>query len=474
MSMPQCRTLLKYARKLMCGAACLKHQGENGEIRYQAVCRTSKCTNTCASHLAGMSCWSRDCGGISRSHDPPNCRVFGLHACLARLVSSITIPANMTAVSTEMRTHGYNSFRTTFWSSCCVSKTVQCWFRFLTTDPCGFSQTCDSHSSSSTCPPFVSNILQSASLHLNMLLAQRFQQQKREGRQIWKSLLSDVHVCAKMARHAGPPSRANSSFRFMFALRKGVHMQSFQITESWQLQTNALVAGMCSVAGALRNNTLGELCAISNSLAVVVLWCSSQKFPVITFAHIARLHLQRCHNCGTTWSNMLLGPGAKSSCSEPHSLQPVCFTIDAWELGPPAARPMAKRVLWGPKRTWQRPCISSPGCASRTLEVRELPAACFVTFILPKACPYVQAVLDATKQYADKAKSAQSGKCEAPPGEPHVHAWAALLRVALDDAALNAEDRQAIEQHRAVSTDALVMSGIVYVCKTAKPLTGTA
>ena len=240
------------------------------------------------------------------------------------------------------------------------------------------------------------------------------------------------------------------------------------------IQTNALVAGMCSVAGALRNNTLGELCAISNSLAVVVLWCSSQKFPVITFAHIARLHLQRCHNCGTTWSNMLLGPGAKSSCSEPHSLQPVCFTIDAWELGPPAARPMAKRVLWGPKRTWQRPCISSPGCASRTLEVRELPAACFVTFILPKACPYVQAVLDATKQYADKAKSAQSGKCEAPPGEPHVHAWAALLRVALDDAALNAEDRQAIEQHRAVSTDALVMSGIVYVCKTAKPLTGTA
>ena len=95
----------------MCGAACLKHQGENGEIRYQAVCRTSKCTNTCASHLAGMSCWSRDCGGISRSHDPPNCRVFGLHACLARLVSSITIPANMTAVSTEMRNPRVQQFQ---------------------------------------------------------------------------------------------------------------------------------------------------------------------------------------------------------------------------------------------------------------------------------------------------------------------------------------------------------------------------
>ena len=42
------------------------------------------------------------------------------------------------------------------------------------------------------------------------------------------------------------------------------------------------------------------------------------------------------------------------------------------------------------------------------------------------------------------------------------------MRVALDDDALNSEDRPAIEQHRAVSTDALVMSGIVYVCKVRK------
>ena len=172
---------------------------------------------------------------------------------------------------------------------------------------------------------------------------------------------------------------------------------------SWQLQTNALFAGMCSAAGALRNSTLGELCAISSALAVVVLWCSSQKFPVISFAHIARLDLQRCHNCGTTWSNMLLGPGAKSSCSEPRSLQPVCFTMDAWELGPPAAKPMAKRVAVGTEKDMEKAVhLIARLCLKNSLDVRELQAACFVTFILPKACPYVQAVLDVTKQYADK------------------------------------------------------------------------
>ncbi|CAE7943317.1 unnamed protein product [Symbiodinium necroappetens] len=143
--------------------------------------------------------------------------------------------------------------------------------------------------------------------------------------------------------------------------------------------------------------------------------------------------------------------------------------MDAWELGPPAARPMAKRVAVGTEKDMAKAVhLIARLCPKNSLEVRQLQAACFVMFILPKACPYVQAVVNATKQYADKAKGAQSGKCEPPPGEPHVHAWAALLRVAMDDEALNTDDRQAIEQHRAVSTDPLIMSGIVYVCKVRK------
>ncbi|CAE7817514.1 unnamed protein product [Symbiodinium necroappetens] len=141
--------------------------------------------------------------------------------------------------------------------------------------------------------------------------------------------------------------------------------------------------------------------------------------------------------------------------------------MDAWELGPPV-KPSAKRVALGTERDMAKAVHPIARLCVKNFEVRELQAACFVTFILPKSCPYVQAVFNATKHHAEKAKSAQSGKCERPQGEPHVHAWAGLLRVALKDEALNSYDRQAIEQHRAVSTDPLVMSGIVYVCKVRK------
>ena len=431
--------------------------------------QTSRCTNTCTSHLAGMNCRSKDCSGISRLLGAPNCTVFGLHACLGCLASNTIPPLNMTAASTEMPTHGHSSFKMPFWSSCCVSKMEQSWFPFSKIGLCGFLQTFKSCSSRLMCPQFVSSILQFASLHLNMLLAQRFQQPKTVGWQSWMSLLSDAHAYVKMAHRARPLSRANSNSRFTFALRKGVRTQSFQITESWQSRINARFAGMCSAASALRNNTLGEPCAIRYALEVVALWCLSQTFPATLFAHTAQLLLHRCHSCGIMWSNMWLGPGAKSSCSEPRSLKPSCFTMDAWELGPPAAKPTAKRVAVGTEKDMAKAVhLIARLCLKNSLEVRELQAACFVTFILPKSCPYVQAVLNATKQYADKAKSAQAGKCEPPPGEPHVHAWAALLRVALDDEALNADDRQAIEQHRAVSTDPLIMSGVVYVCKVRK------
>ena len=84
-------------------------------------------------------------------------------------------------------------------------------------------------------------------------------------------------------------------------------------------------------------------------------------------------------------------------------MQPVCFTMDAWELGPPAAKPMAKRVAVGTEKDMEKAVhLIARLCLKNSLDVRELQAACFVTFILPKACPYVQAVLDVTKQYADK------------------------------------------------------------------------
>ena len=96
---------------------------------------------------------------------------------------------------------------------------------------------------------------------------------KTVGWQSWMSLLSDAHAYVKMAHRARPLSRANSNFRFTFALHKGVRTQSFQITESWQSRINAHLAGMCSAASALRNNTSGEPCAIRYALEMAQRRC---------------------------------------------------------------------------------------------------------------------------------------------------------------------------------------------------------
>ena len=55
-----------------------------------------------------------------------------------------------------------------------------------------------------------------------------------------------------------------------------------------------------------------------------------------------------------------------------------------------------------------------------------------------------------------------------PPAEPHVHAWAAMLRVALDDKALNETDKQAIIDSRAGATDPDLVCHVIYVCKIRK------
>ncbi|CAE8737603.1 unnamed protein product [Polarella glacialis] len=80
-------------------------------------------------------------------------------------------------------------------------------------------------------------------------------------------------------------------------------------------------------------------------------------------------------------------------------------------------------------------------------------------------CPCLR---DDGSVYAEKAKASKDGTGQHPPGEPHVHAWAAMLRVALEDPALNSDDKQCIEAHRSAATDPVMMSHVVYVSKLRK------
>ena len=163
---------------------------------------------------------------------------------------------------------------------------------------------------------------------------------------------------------------------------------------------------------------------------------------------------------------MCSGKGFKIS-----SVVPTTFhNMDQWELHTSHAEQPAKKMAVGHDKQQVSRALHLIGrlCLKNALEVRELQAAVFHTFLVPKRSDYVQAPLAATKEFADKAKRAKEGKCALPPGEPHVHAWAAMLRVALEDPALGDSDKQAIQNHRNTATDAEVMSHAVFVCKLRK------
>ena len=143
--------------------------------------------------------------------------------------------------------------------------------------------------------------------------------------------------------------------------------------------------------------------------------------------------------------------------------------MDQWELNPDSNGQPAKKLAVGHDKQMSKALhLIGKLSLKNALEVRELQAAVFHTFLTPKKSEYVQAALAATKDFADKAKRAKEGKCAMPPGEPHVHAWAAMLRVALEDPALSESDKQAIQVHRNNSTHADELSHAIFVCKLRK------
>ena len=232
-------------------------------------------------------------------------------------------------------------------------------------------------------------------------------------------------------------------------------MQRCRIAEGWPSRINALFVANCSGVNVQPSSTSDDPSTNKCAREVAVLLCLSLKFLV---SSSVMLSLPRCLICGTMCRNMCQGPG-----SWKHGNSLSFSSMDAWALGlQPSEKQPQKRVAIGADNELAKAVhLIARLCLKNSREVRELQAACVVTFIVPKASPYVQAMLSATKQYADKAKAAQTGKCEHPPGEPHVHAWTALLRVGLEDTALSTDDRTAVEQHRAVS-------GVAYVGKVCK------
>ena len=71
------------------------------------------------------------------------------------------------------------------------------------------------------------------------------------------------------------------------------------------------------------------------------------------------------------------------------------------------------------------------------LEIREMHAATFRTWLVKLDEPLMLAIKGATGLFVSKSKEGQR-----PPGEPHVYGWAAMTAAMTKDPALSAEDKQ--------------------------------
>lgn len=307
------------------------------------------------------------------------------------------------------------------------------------------------------------SVFRSHRQNINQTLCCSLQLKKRQMK--WMRL-SNVNVWRQMVHSAQRHSALDSAWQCTFPTLKGVHMDTYLRIANWWSQINVLFADMYSAACAPRKGMCVNLCW----LAIVVVWVVKPFFtlspPKVWNAGFAAGQLQLWIRCLITWLNMCSGKGFKI-----RSVVPTTFhNMDQWELRSSHAEQPAKKMAVGHDKQQVSRALHLIGrlCLKNALEVRELQAAVFHTFLVPKRSDYVQAPLAATKEFADKAKRAKEGKCALPPGEPHVHAWAAMLRVALEDPALGDSDKQAIQNHRNTATDPDAMSRAVFVCKIRK------
>lgn len=101
------------------------------------------------------------------------------------------------------------------------------------------------------------------------------------------------------------------------------------------------------------------------------------------------------------------------------------------------------------------------------MDVRELQAASLVTVQLPKDNVMVNSMLTATRTFNAEQEKAKSSNGNPPEGQPHCHAWIALLE-ALNSQA-TPQEKETLEQHvQACCSSPAAVACNVHVCRVKK------
>ena len=104
-------------------------------------------------------------------------------------------------------------------------------------------------------------------------------------------------------------------------------------------------------------------------------------------------------------------------------------------------------------------------------DIRELQSAVLTTLLIPKDTSVVAAMTAATQEYNSKAsdlrKAGKSRECDTL-GEPHIHAWAAMVHELSGSGHLTADEKQKLLAHLQSADSVKVLEPLILVAKCRK------
>ncbi|CAE7684343.1 unnamed protein product [Symbiodinium sp. CCMP2592] len=109
-------------------------------------------------------------------------------------------------------------------------------------------------------------------------------------------------------------------------------------------------------------------------------------------------------------------------------------------------------------------------CLKNAMDVRELQVATLLTIQMPKDSDFIAHVITATRSYNDEQLKAKSSGGQAPVGQPHCHAWIAMLETLLQQNSVTTAEREAVQKHIQdyCGSQAMVVATVVHVCRVKK------
>ena len=208
-----------------------------------------------------------------------------------------------------------------------------------------------------------------------------------------------------------------------------------------------------------------------------LIFCSQRAWRAHHVSMSVKLSMPCCNTFLSTTVRRLFMPGKRPS---ENLRDPSAMATPSWLLGaggqsggPPVRRqrvdPPASAVTAENQK--KLTILLAKAVLKSCSDIRELQSAVLTTLLIPKDTSVVAAMTAATQEYNSKAsdlrKAGKSRECDTL-GEPHIHAWAAMVHELSGSGHLTADEKQKLLAHLQSADSVKVLEPLILVAKCRK------